>query len=52
MTSNGHYVSRYEHRVELVAETITKHTKLDDQAAKELAVHILQVIDHVPEKVR
>ena len=52
MTANVHYVSHYDQRVELVADAIKKHAKLGKKAASELAVHILEVIDHVPEKMR
>ena len=52
MTGNDHYVSQYDRRVDLVADTIKKHTKLGNKASAELAVHILKVIDHVPERVR
>jgi Family of unknown function (DUF6307) len=42
----------YLHRLELVTETIKNHSKLGDKAASELAVHVLHVLNSVPEKVR
>jgi Family of unknown function (DUF6307) len=52
MTSNGHHVSQYNHRLDLVAEAITAHTKMHKKAAVDLAVHVLQAVDHIPEKMR
>ena len=46
------YVSRYELRVKLVQDTLTKHSTLGDDASHELAVHVLHALDHIPEKVR
>ena len=42
----------YDHRVELVKDTITAHSKLGDKAAGDLAVHVLDALDSIPEKVR
>lgn len=42
---------RYEHRVQLVTSTIQAETNLDEQRAREVAVQVLRVIDHVPEKM-
>ena len=42
----------YEQRVELVKDTIRVHSKLGDKAATELAVHVLHVLNSIPEKVR
>ncbi|NVN50743.1 DUF6307 family protein [Mycolicibacterium hippocampi] len=44
--------SPYERRVELIKATISEHSKLGDKAAGELAVHVLQVLNSIPEKVR
>jgi Family of unknown function (DUF6307) len=52
MSSNGTYVSVYERRVILVAEALRVHSKLGEKAAKEIAVHVLYALDHIPEKVR
>ena len=42
----------YDLRVELVKGAITAHSKLGDKAAAELAVHVLDVLDSIPEKIR
>ena len=42
----------YTVRLELVAETIRAHSKLKDQAASDLAVHVLQALNSIPEKMR
>jgi hypothetical protein len=52
MNSNGTYVSRYDQRVQLVAAALTARSELTEQAATELARHVLYVLDHIPEKVR
>ena len=44
--------SPYFHRVELVRDTITAHTKLGDKEASELAEHVLQALNSIPEKIR
>lgn len=46
------YISIYEQRVRLVAYALKQNSKLNEAEAVELAVHVLQAIDHVPEKVR
>jgi hypothetical protein len=46
------YISRYDQRVRLVADALTQNSKLTDEAAVELAKHVLDVLDHIPEKVR
>ena len=52
MSSNGTYVSVYGRRVILVAEALRAHSKLGEKAAKEIAVHVLYALDHIPERVR
>jgi hypothetical protein len=52
MTGNSTYVSLYDQRVRLVADTLMQNSKLSDKKAVELAVHVLYAIDHIPEKVR
>lgn len=42
----------YTKRVELVTETIKAHSKLKDQAASELAVHVLRALNSIPEQMR
>lgn len=44
--------SPYDRRVELVTETISGQSKLGDKAAGELAVHVLHVLNSIPERVR
>ena len=44
--------SPYEQRLILVADTIKGHSKRGDKAAGELAVHVLHVLNSIPEKVR
>ncbi|WIV57839.1 DUF6307 family protein [Amycolatopsis nalaikhensis] len=46
------YVSVYDLRVKLVQDTLANHSTLGDHAAHELAVHVLDALDHIPEKVR
>ena len=46
------YVSRHDQRVRLVADALTRNSKLTDEAAVELAKHVLDALDHIPEKVR
>lgn len=46
------FVSRYEQRVTFVQDVIQKNTKLDDKAARELAVKVVYAIDHIPEPTR
>lgn len=45
-------LSPYERRVQLVAATITERSTLSEEAAAELAGHVLYALDHIPEKVR
>lgn len=42
----------YEKRVGLVRDTLRDHSKLGDEAAGELAVRVLSVLDSIPEKMR
>jgi len=52
MSADVKFMSPYEKRLKLVADTISQHEKLGGKAASELAVHVLQALDHIPEKVR
>jgi hypothetical protein len=52
MTSPVLFRSPYEIRVNLVRDTIMAHSNLGDQAAAELAVHVLHKLDSIPEKIR
>ena len=42
----------YVRRLDLVKETIKAHSKLGDQAASDLAVHVLHALNSIPEKMR
>lgn len=42
----------YDNRLKLVRDTVTMYSSLDDDAAGELAVHVLRVLNSIPEKVR
>jgi Family of unknown function (DUF6307) len=44
--------SPYVQRLELVRDTITSHTKLGDKEAGELAEHVLDALNSIPEKIR
>jgi hypothetical protein len=46
------YLSSYDRRVLLVSDALKEHSTLGDKAAKGLAIHVLEVLDHIPENVR
>lgn len=52
MAAPTQFLTPYDHRVELVKDTIRDHSKLGDKAAGELAVHVLHALNSIPEKVR
>ncbi|MEV4315508.1 DUF6307 family protein [Actinocrispum sp. NPDC049592] len=52
MTAAIKYVSPYQHRVNLVADTLRNHSKLDEKAALDLAERVVDALNHIPEKVR
>jgi hypothetical protein len=52
MTVEIPYVTRYEHRVNLVADALQEHSKLGGKAASEAAVYVLRALDMIPETVR
>jgi hypothetical protein len=52
MSSKAVYVSLHDQRLRLVADALVQNSKLSDDAALELAVHVLYALDHIPEKVR
>lgn len=52
MTSNGTYVSLYDLRVKMVQKALQDHSDLDDKISFFLAVHVLDALDHIPEKTR
>jgi hypothetical protein len=42
----------YENRLKLVQDTMTTNSMLDDDAAGQLAVRVLDALDSIPEKIR
>ena len=44
--------SPYFHRLELVRDTLMSHSKLKNEEAGELAEHVLQALNSIPEKIR
>ncbi|GAB0105896.1 hypothetical protein JMUB6875_48780 [Nocardia sp. JMUB6875] len=44
--------TRYERRVARVRDVVREHSELDDGAATELAVRVLQALDTIPEQIR
>jgi uncharacterized protein DUF6307 len=52
MASPTTFQSPYVQRLELVKDTIRSHSKLGDKAASELAEHILDALNSIPERVR
>ena len=52
MATSVSFRSPYDLRVDLVKDTITAHSKLKGDDARELAVHILQALQSVPERIR
>ncbi len=44
--------SPYFLRLELVRDTLMSHSKLKDEEASELAEHVLQALNSIPEKIR
>jgi hypothetical protein len=52
MASPTTFRSPYVLRLELVRDTITSHSKLGDEEASDLAEHVLQALNSIPEKIR
>jgi hypothetical protein len=52
MTENGTYISLYDLRVQLVQKALRENSTMDDTASHDLAVHVLDALDHIPEKAR
>jgi hypothetical protein len=44
--------SPYFLRLELVRDTLMSHSKLKDKEASDLAEHVLQALNSIPEKIR
>ena len=52
MATTSVYVSQYDRRVRMVADALTQNSSLTDDAAVALAEHVLDALDHIPEKIR
>jgi Family of unknown function (DUF6307) len=52
MSSSTQLRTPYIERLDLVADTIKAHSKLKDEAAADLAVHVLHALNSIPEKMR
>jgi len=52
MASPTTFRSPYVLRLELVRDTITSHSKLGAKEARELAEHVLDALNSIPEKIR
>ena len=50
--SDDKYVSMYDLRVTMVQKALKEHSKLDDKTTFDLAEHVLDALDHIPEKAR
>jgi Family of unknown function (DUF6307) len=46
------FVSRYEKRVLVVQDVLKKNSKLSDKATRQLAVEVVDAMDHIPETRR
>jgi hypothetical protein len=46
------FMSRYEQRITFVQDTLLQHSELDEKAARDLAVHVVYALDHIPENAR
>ena len=52
MSTDIKYVSMYDLRVQMIQKALKEHSKLDDKTSFSLAEHVLDALDHIPEKVR
>ena len=52
MASPTMFRTPYEIRVDLVKDTIVARSKLGDKAAADLAEHVLDALNSIPEKMR
>ncbi|WP_329792172.1 DUF6307 family protein [Lentzea sp. DG1S-22] len=46
------FTSAYDRRLKMVEDVLTGRTELGGKAARDLAVHVLRALDHIPERVR
>lgn len=52
MASPTTFRTPYDIRLQLVTDVINSHSELGDEAAGQLAVHVLQTLNSIPEKIR
>jgi hypothetical protein len=52
MSVTTEYVTLYDRRHNLVRDAVKNHSKLSDKASAEIALHVLEALDHIPENVR
>ncbi len=52
MVSQATLLSPYEKRVKLVQDTLKAHSKMDDAAAGDLAVHVLHALNSIRAQIR
>jgi len=50
--TTSEYISMYDLRLKLVQKALQEHSKLDDPTSYELAGHVLDALDHIPERAR
>ncbi|GLY49890.1 DUF6307 family protein [Lentzea sp. NBRC 102530] len=48
----ANFTSAYDRRLTMVQDVLTSRAELGSEAARELAVHVLRALDHIPERVR
>jgi hypothetical protein len=46
------FVSRYQRRVTFVQDVLQRNSALEETVARDLAVKVLDAIDHIPEQTR
>lgn len=52
MEHHREHVTQYAKRVRIATDVLMLHSKLEEEEATKLAVHVLHALDHIPEKVR
>ncbi|BBZ34705.1 DUF6307 family protein [Mycolicibacterium confluentis] len=52
MTAPTTFSTPYQQRLELVSDTIQANSTLNAAASDDLAVHVLLVLNSIPEKIR
>ncbi|MCG8925895.1 DUF6307 family protein [Lentzea sp. CC55] len=46
------FTSAYDRRLKMVEDVLTGRTELGGNTARDLAVHVLRALDHLPERMR